>query len=65
MYSENLTDEQWRKWSVINYIFTILKNVLFSIAVCLNKNNKPQFGEHSLQIDHYLFEKPHATHFKR
>ncbi|WP_130543271.1 hypothetical protein [Pseudobacter ginsenosidimutans] len=38
-YSRNLSDEEWAKWSVINYIFTIIKNILFGIAVIMPKKN--------------------------
>lgn len=39
MFSENLSDDEWDKWSIINYVFTILKNSSFSIAVIMKESS--------------------------
>lgn len=39
MFSENLSDDEWDKWSIINYVFTILKNTSFSIAVIMKESS--------------------------
>lgn len=43
MYSQALSYEEWSKWEVINYVFTWIKNICFSVAACLPKktNNFP------------------------
>jgi len=60
-YSDNLNEEQWQKWSIINYVFTIIKNLLFGIAMILfrSNNNKPPFSEKPY-LDHIL-EKPYSN----
>ena len=35
MYSNSLQTEDWENWSIINYIFTLFKNMLFSIAILM------------------------------
>lgn len=56
MQSSNLSEEQWEKWSFINYVFTLIKNMFFGIAIVIKKNvlpndsSKPPYDE--------LFEKP-------
>lgn len=37
MYSSSMSDEQWDDWSLINRIFTILKNSFFCIAIIMKK----------------------------
>jgi hypothetical protein len=37
MQSDNLSNEEWDKWALINYTFTIIKNVFFSIAISMKK----------------------------
>ena len=62
MQSDNLTTAEWEQWSIINYIFTILKNLFFGIALVMkkdsskhSKSNKPPFDE--------LFDPP-INHYK-
>ena len=55
MQSSNLNDEQWDRWLIINYIFTIIKNILFGIAIIIkpsppNNSFRPRYDE--------LFDKP-------
>lgn len=56
MFSENLSDDEWEKWSIINYVFTILKNVCFSIAVTIksNSHNLPSYEN----LDNDLIDNP-------
>ena len=42
MNSSDLTDEQWDKWSAINYVGTIIKNAFFSVAMVLKKAKPPE-----------------------
>ena len=35
LYSDSISDEEWDKFSIINFVFTIIKNVCFSIAVTI------------------------------
>ncbi len=41
LFSDNLTDDEWKKWSIINYVFTILKNTCFGIAVTIKHTPDP------------------------
>lgn len=41
LFSDNLTDEEWNKWSIINSVFTILKNACFGIAVTIKHTPDP------------------------
>lgn len=41
LFSDNLTDDEWEKWSIINYVFTILKNTCFGIAVTIKHTPDP------------------------
>ena len=55
MQSNNLNDEEWNRWLIINYIFTIIKNVFFGIAILIkpsppDNSFKPPYDE--------LFDKP-------
>jgi hypothetical protein len=55
MQSSNLSDKEWDRWLIINYIFTIIKNLFFSIAIIIKSSPpdnhfKPPYDE--------LFEKP-------
>ncbi len=45
MFSENLSDDEWEKWSIINFVFTIIKNLCFCIAVTIksNSHNLPSY----------------------
>ena len=56
MFSENLSDDEWEKWSIINYVFTILKNVCFCIAVTIksNSHNLPSYEN----LDNDLIDTP-------
>ena len=54
LYSDSITKEEWEKFSIINFIFTIIKNICFSIAVVIkpdpenfntDENHKPHFVE--------------------
>lgn len=46
MYSNSLGAEDWENWSIINYVFTLLKNLLFSIAIIVlaqnHKDDEPE-----------------------
>ncbi|MBO9633087.1 MAG: hypothetical protein J7578_08200 [Chitinophagaceae bacterium] len=56
-YSDNLSDDDWHKWSIINHIFTIIKNILFGIAVIMPKKvNTLQSQEK--QYPDQLFDPP-------
>lgn len=56
MQSNNLSDEEWYRWSVINDIFTIIKNLFFSIAIVIRKNIS---SENSFKSPYdEFFEKP-------
>jgi len=37
MQSKEMSDEEWNKWLIINIIFTIIKNLFFSIAITMKK----------------------------
>jgi hypothetical protein len=37
MQADDLSDEEWDKWALINYTFTIIKNVFFGIAISMKK----------------------------
>jgi membrane-bound ClpP family serine protease len=37
MQSENLSDEEWDRWRIINFVFTLVKNIFFSIAILMKK----------------------------
>lgn len=56
-FSDNLSDDEWRKWSIINHIFTIIRNILFGIAVIMPKKvNTLQSQEK--QYPDQLFDPP-------
>lgn len=56
MQSGHLSDEQFDKWAPINYVFTLIKNALFGIAILIKKNPPPN---HSMDPSYdELFEKP-------
>ena len=57
MFSENLSDDEWEKWSIINYVFTILKNICFAIAISI-KNNSNDLPSYENQHDHDLLDNP-------
>ena len=35
LYSSSMLGQDWDNWSIINFIFTILKNILFCIAIII------------------------------
>ncbi len=41
LFSENLSDEEWDRMVIINYVFTILKNTCFGIAVTIKHTPDP------------------------
>jgi hypothetical protein len=52
MYLEKLSNEDWDRWSIINYIFIWIKNTAFIIAIVmpkktskLNDLEKPYLGQ--------------------
>ena len=57
MNSNDLSDDEWDRWAVINYVFTILKNAFFGVAIAINK---PDSGESNGPYQHFddRFEKP-------
>jgi len=55
MQSNDLSDEQWSKWGIINYVFTLIKNLLFSIAIIIKKNTQPDI----------LFKNPYDELFEK
>lgn len=57
MQSSDLTNEQWQKWAVINYVFTIIKNAFFSVAMIINKSGPPPEGNSRIK-SRDRFEKP-------
>ena len=57
MQSSDLTDEQWDTWSPINYVFTLIKNILFGVAIIIRKNNVPPDNSFKPPYDE-LFDKP-------
>jgi hypothetical protein len=59
MQANNLTNEQWAKWRAINHSFTILKNILFSVAVLMRKDEPKDHDPWNTQES--LFEKPFNT----
>jgi hypothetical protein len=56
-YSDNLSDDEWRKWSIINHIFTIIKNILFGIAVIMPKK-KNTLQSQEKQYQDQFFDPP-------
>lgn len=62
MFSSSMSNDQWETWSLINYVFSILKNAFFSIAIIMKKDNsdnnylKKPFNEdifgNPMEIDH-------------
>lgn len=54
MQSNNLTNEEWKKWSIINNIFTMIKNGFFCIAVSMKKNH---ISTSKIHLDE-LYENP-------
>jgi hypothetical protein len=59
MQSDSLSNEQWAKWSIINYLCTTLKNILFSVAVLMRKDEPKDHDPWNTQES--LFEKPFNT----
>jgi hypothetical protein len=59
MQANNLTDEQWEKWTLINHSFTTLKNILFSVAVLMKKDEPKDHDP--WKTPESLFEKPFNT----
>ena len=57
MQSSDLTDEQWDTWSPINYVFTLIKNILFGVAIIIRKDNVPPDNSFKPPYDE-LFDKP-------
>ena len=57
MQSSELTDEQWDQWSPINYVFTLVKNILFGVAIIIRKDNVPPSNPFKPPYDE-LFDKP-------
>jgi hypothetical protein len=57
MQSSNLSDEEWNKWLPLNYIFTIIKNMFFTVAVSIRKNPPSDNSMDNHPYDE-LFEKP-------
>ena len=56
MQSSNLSDPEWDRWLIINYIFNILKNFLFCIAIVMQKDLS---SNHKMQNSYdEFFEKP-------
>lgn len=37
MYASDLFNEDWENWSIVNFIFTIFKNFLFSVGIIVFK----------------------------
>ncbi|HVK49217.1 MAG TPA: hypothetical protein VM488_15260 [Pseudobacter sp.] len=57
-YSDNLSDDEWRKWSIINHIFTVIKNILFGIAVFMPKKVNNTLQSQEKQYPDQLFDPP-------
>jgi hypothetical protein len=55
MQSSNFTDEQWNKWKVINYVFTIIKNLFFTLAIIMKKDSSTDSMNNPYDE---IFEKP-------
>lgn len=51
MYSSSLDREEWNNWSVINYVFTTVKNLLFTIAVLVAKKENKKNEEFKLHFN--------------
>jgi hypothetical protein len=52
MFSDNLSDDEWNKWVTINYVFTILKNGCFGLAVTIKHTHDPLLSyEENLETD--------------
>lgn len=51
MYSSSLDGDEWSAWSVINYVFTLLKNTLFSIAVWVAKKESRKSDDYKLNFN--------------
>lgn len=56
MQSSQFSAEQYAKWLVINYVFNVIKNVFFGIAIIIKKDNPSD----SFLVNPYdeLFDKP-------
>jgi hypothetical protein len=54
MYSSSLDGEEWNNWSIINYVFTIIKNALFSIAVIIARKESKKIDEYRIQFNEQL-----------
>ncbi|HUR12001.1 MAG TPA: hypothetical protein VM012_11555, partial [Flavitalea sp.] len=39
MQSDKMSDAEWEQWSPINHVFTLIKNLFFTIAIFMRKNN--------------------------
>jgi hypothetical protein len=56
MQASDFTDEQWNKWSLINYIFMLIKNIFFGVAILIRKNVPDDRSFHNPYDE--IFEKP-------
>ena len=39
LYADSISDEEWDKFSLINFVFTIIKNTCFAIAVTIKPDS--------------------------
>jgi hypothetical protein len=52
MYASDLFNEDWENWSIVNFIFTIFKNFLFSVGIIVFKQeNQPN----EISINRHLY----------
>jgi hypothetical protein len=56
MQSDKMSDEEWATWSPINLVFNILKNILFCVAISMNKKGVVDSLFEKAETD--FFEKP-------
>ena len=56
MQSSNLSDSQWDRWLIINYVFTTIKNLLFCVAIAIKTSPPPDNGFRPPYDE--LFDKP-------
>ena len=54
--SNNFTNDEWERWLPINHIFTIVKNLAFTVAIAIDK--KPSSNQDFDNPYDELFEKP-------